>query len=169
MTQTNEHNQRDLSGPPVLSEPQPLGELILTVLRYLPAIIPFAILVAAGAYQLTTPTQPKAVATSEIGLTREVVWPFFDAARLRTVTIAEDPEFRLQLDDAVDGIAIDEFWIDMPENQAYVALNATSDSRFDLSGQYIALGQCDRRALFARCLLGMATMRLRHEIGRHSV
>ena len=128
MTKTNEHNQRDLSGPAVLSAPQPLGELIMTVLRYMPAIIPFAILIAAGTYYVTTPTQPQAVATSEVGLTGEVVWPFFDSARLRTVTIAEDPEFLFQLEQALDGIEIDEFWVDMPDNQAYVALNATSDS-----------------------------------------
>ena len=128
MTQLDEHDQRNLGGPAVLSEPQPLGELLLTVLRYLPAIIPFAILVAAGAYYLTTPTQPKSIATSEIGLTGKVVWPFFDATRLRTVTIAQDPEFLVNLDEAVGGLPIGEFWVEMPDNQAYVALNAESDS-----------------------------------------
>jgi hypothetical protein len=128
MNQNVEHDRRDLAGPAVLSEPQPLGELVLTVLRYLPAVIPFAILMAAAAYYVTTPSQPRAVASSEIGLTGKVVWPFFDAARLRAVTTFEEPEFQATVADSVGGLTIEELWIEMPDNQAYVAINATSDS-----------------------------------------
>ncbi|MGI9598141.1 MAG: hypothetical protein ACR2QK_18405, partial [Acidimicrobiales bacterium] len=109
------------------NESQPFGEFIRTVLRYLPLVAIATALVGAGAFVLTTPTPPTPVATSQIGLTQQVVWPFFDTARQRAVTAVEDPAFAAEVKGRLAGAELD-VSVDAPDNQAFIIIEVAADS-----------------------------------------
>ena len=76
---------------------------------------------------LTTPQPPTPVASSQIGLTQQVVWPFYDAARQRAVTAVEDPGFVTELTGRLSqGPLVVE--VDAPEGQAFLLIEVTAQS-----------------------------------------
>ncbi len=120
-----ESGDQALFGPPATGESQPIHEFALTMLRYLPFILVLSGLAGAGMYVLTEPEEPTPLASAQLGLTQEVVWPFFDAARQRVATDIEQPDFAeelaTRLDDAPTSIEVT-----IPEDQASLIVEVTT-------------------------------------------
>lgn len=125
MAQPMDPGERALAGPAAYGESQPILEFILTIARYLPLIGAVAALAAAGMYVITTPEPPSPTATSQVGLTQQVVWPFYDTARTRAVTTLEQPDFVEQLTERVGGGPL-ELTVDAPESQAFILISVTA-------------------------------------------
>lgn len=112
-------------GAAAYGQSQPLPEFLMTVLRYLPFV---AVLMAGAAgfmYTVTGPEAPRPTVSSQIGLTQEVVWPFYDAARQRAVTTLELPDFQEELNTRVESPEAFELAVDAPDNQAFLNIQVT--------------------------------------------
>lgn len=99
-----------------------MGLVLATLTRW---IIPIAAMGALGALAALVLLKPAANDTAEasgrLGLTDEVVWPFYDAARDRVDITATTPEFLVEVE-AACACDIDAIRVDIPTNQAYVDL-----------------------------------------------
>jgi hypothetical protein len=114
-------------GQPGARDVQPLGAIIRTVLRKAWIIG----LVGAAAFALvarssSTPTGT-ARATVRVGLTSEVVWPFYDATRDRLELYLTEAGFDAEIEEGIDG-EIAELTMSIPANQAFVEITAVADN-----------------------------------------
>ena len=110
-------------------ENQPLGEFLRSLIRFVPAVLAGAGMLASIVYVATAPAPPQPIAESQIGLTGEVVWPFFDVAKQRAVTVAEDPEFQAALQERLGPtVPLEDFSVESDDEQIIVRLTARSNT-----------------------------------------
>ena len=128
-------------GPPAYGESQPFHEFVLTLLRYVPFVLLFAATAAVAAYAFTTPATVRPTATSQIGLTTQVVWPFYDAARERAVTTLELPDFTEELATRLGVTQQFDLVVDAPDNQAFLNIEITAGNSRDAAA--LANGAAD--------------------------
>ena len=107
---------------------QPMSLVLGTLSRWALPIAAVGILGALAALVVLKPGgSDTAEATGRLGLTDEVVWPFYDAARDRVDITATSVEF-LEATEAASGTDIDAIRVDIPNNQAYVDLVVEDES-----------------------------------------
>lgn len=101
---------------------QPMGLVLGALSRWVLPIVAMGLLGAFAALVLLKPGgTDSAEATGRLGLTDEVVWPFYDAARDRVDITATAPEFLVAVEETC-ACDIDAIRVDIPTNQAYVDL-----------------------------------------------
>ena len=87
-------------------------------------------LVGLAAFLLVLTTgssaETDARATTRIGLTNQVVWPFYDAARDRLEIQLTEPGFDTEVEEAIGG-ELTELTMVVPANQAYVEVTAVAE------------------------------------------
>jgi hypothetical protein len=104
---------------------QPLGEFLSVVLRSFAVVLPIALAVAAAVYALGG-DEADSSATSRVSLTREVEWPFYDAARERGLSTLRSEEFEAALAARL-GRPVD-LALESPEDQTFILITATADT-----------------------------------------
>ncbi len=114
------------AGQPAARDVQPLGAIIRSVLRRawligLVGAAVFALVAMSSAAETST-----ARATVRVGLTSEVVWPFYDATRDRLELYLTEAGFDTEVEEAIGG-EIDELTMSIPANQAFVEVTAVAD------------------------------------------
>ncbi len=121
----DEYQTKGRLGQPAARDVQPLGAIIRTVVRraWLIGLIGAAVftLVLLSSSAATSTTR----ATVRVGLTSEVVWPFYDATRDRLELYLTEAGFDTEIEDAIGG-EIDELTMSIPANQAFVEITATA-------------------------------------------
>lgn len=105
---------------------QPLGAILRTLLRRSWLIVLVGVAVFLLALGISSPPANDAEATTRIGLTNEVVWPFYDAARDRLEIHLTEPGFDTEIEQAIDAELIDLTMV-IPANQAFVEVTAVAD------------------------------------------
>lgn len=120
-----------LYGPPAHGESQPFHEFALTLARYVPFVLLFAAAAAVAMFGLTAPAAERPTASAQIGLTQQVVWPFYDAARERAVTTLELPDFSEELAARLNVTQPFELVVDAPDNQAFLNIEVTAGNAQD--------------------------------------
>jgi hypothetical protein len=101
---------------------------VRTLFRYLVPVLLFAGLVASGTRFITRSETPaQAAAEARVALTEVVVWPFYDAARDRQVTVIETDRDRIMARTGnPDGVL--DISASAPLNQSFVDIVATAES-----------------------------------------
>lgn len=122
----DEYQTRRAAGQAGARDVQPLSAILRTLLRR----SWFIVLVAGAVFLLVLGTSPsetsEARATTRIGLTNQVVWPFYDAARDRLEIQLTEPGFDTEIEQALDS-ELSDLTMVVPANQAYVEITAVAD------------------------------------------
>lgn len=117
-----------LYGPAAYGESQPIPEFLLTLVRYTPFVLLLAGLSAIAMFVVTTPDPPAPSSTAQVGLTDEVVWPFFDSARQRASTNLTSEAFSQQLTSRLNQPETFTIEVEAPESQAYLNILVTAET-----------------------------------------
>ena len=103
----------------------PWGVIAGTLARSAPVIAAIGLLVGASTLTVSSANGP-AEASSRLGLTDEVVWPFYDQVRDELSVAADDPELRDRVSEALDGAEY-ELRVETPIDQTYIDITAAAD------------------------------------------
>ena len=112
-------------GQPAARDVQPLGAIIRTVMRRAWLIVLVGAAVFGAVLYSSSSANETTRATVRVGLTSEVVWPFYDATRDRLELYLTEAGFDTEIEDAVGG-EVDELIMSIPANQAYVEITAVA-------------------------------------------
>ncbi|MEM7140171.1 MAG: hypothetical protein AAF548_04000 [Actinomycetota bacterium] len=106
---------------------QPLGLIGRAMLRFAAPIVLVGLVAGAIVYVgLDDDDGDAATAVARLGLTDEVVWPFYDAARDRLELAVTADGFAAAVSDAV-GESVGPISLEIPNNQAFVELVVEAD------------------------------------------
>ncbi|MEQ8842804.1 MAG: hypothetical protein RIB98_17630 [Acidimicrobiales bacterium] len=107
--------------PATVVDLQPARLVVLALLRWIWLIVSVCVatfLITAG---ITEEEPESAVAVARLGLTDEVVWPFYDAARDRVEILVTSDDFETRIEETI-GAELAGIGVEVPINQAYIEL-----------------------------------------------
>jgi len=103
----------------------PITEVLTSLLRWSPLIVILTVSVAAGVFLLAEDEEVGAAATARVGLTDEVGWPLYDAARDRVAGLVTDGPVRERVEaDLPRPHELVELRVDIPPSQGYIEVTA---------------------------------------------
>lgn len=114
-----------IAGQTATRDVQPLTSILRTLLRWSWLIALAGVGVGLLVLVTSRPEATEARATTRIGLTNQVVWPFYDAARDRLEIQLTEPGFDTEIEEAIEGELV-ELTMVAPANQAFVELTAVA-------------------------------------------
>ncbi|MGW1679718.1 hypothetical protein [Saccharopolyspora sp. NPDC002376] len=146
---------------------RPVRELRTVVFRYFGLVVLVGALTGAGVVLASYSRADPTTATSRVGITERVQWPFYDAERERLVEFASKPDFRRQVADRLPtGEELVDVRVDKPVDQAYVNVVARASSNrgavsaADVAGELLVAQSRERIQRNGQTRLDQANTRL---------